>query len=157
MTTVEVRIIILIGIGFGMLFKSSLVRAIIGVVGGSVLVYLGYRMVRSEHPSEEKEEYLPYHPYIVGIITTLTNPYFFLWWATVGAALIVISLGFGLTVFLVFAVLHSSCDFFWDLLVSFTVFKSRKFWNNRVRRAVFASCGMLMVIFGIWFIASPFL
>lgn len=154
---VEFPLVGFIGLGLGSFFENQGVMIAIGLVGGAVLLYIGYNMIRMRKGVNKTEKYLPYHPLIVGIITTISNPYFFLWWATVGLALIVIALGFGLLAFIVFAVLHWSCDFLWDYFVSFTIFKSKKFWSEKGHNVVFGICGIIMIIFGVWFIISPVL
>jgi threonine/homoserine/homoserine lactone efflux protein len=154
---VEFPLVGFIGLGLGSFFENQGVMIAIGLVGGAVLLYIGYNMIRMRKEVDKTEKYLPYHPLIVGIITTVSNPYFFLWWATVGLALIVIALGFGLLAFIVFAVLHWSCDFLWDYFVSFTIFKSKNFWSEKGHNVVFGICGIIMIIFGIWFIISPVL
>jgi threonine/homoserine/homoserine lactone efflux protein len=154
---VEFPLVGFIGLGLGSFFENQGVMIAIGLVGGAVLLYIGYNMIRMRKEVDKTEKYLPYHPLIVGIITTVSNPYFFLWWATVGLALIVIALGVGLLAFIVFAVLHWSCDFLWDYFVSFTIFKSKNFWSEKGHNVVFGICGIIMIIFGIWFIISPVL
>ncbi|UCE73934.1 MAG: LysE family transporter [Methanomassiliicoccales archaeon] len=151
---VEFPLIGLIGLGLGSFFENQGVRLAIGVIGGAVLIYIGYNMVRMRKETDETEKYLPYHPIIVGVITTVSNPYFFLWWATVGLFLIVFALGFGLLALVVFAVVHWLCDFIWDYFVSFTVFKSKRLWSEKGHNIVFGICGAIMVIFGVWFIIS---
>ena len=151
---VEFPLITAIGLGFGSFFENQDVRIAIGVIGGSVLVYIGYNMIRMRKDVEKKEKHLPYHPIVVGVITTITNPYFFLWWATIGLALIGMALDFGMLALIVFALLHWSCDFLWDYFVSFTVFKSKKLWS-RWNSIVFGMFGAFMIFFGIWFIISP--
>ena len=152
---VEFPLVGFIGFGLGSFFEDQRVMIAIGLVGGSVLFYIGYNMIRMRKEVDKTEKYLPYHPLIVGIITTISNPYFFLWWATVGLALIVIALGFGLLAFIVFAVLHWSCDFAFDYLVSYTTFSSKKFWTENVHNILFGTCGAIMIIAGAWFIISP--
>jgi len=71
-----------------------------------------------------------------------------------GAALTLNALELGLAVLVVFAVLHWSIDLGWDVFLAYTVHKSRALWNDRVFVAVFAFCGGVMVIFGIWFGAT---
>lgn len=152
---VEFPLIGIIGLGLGSFFENQMVMIAIGLVGGSVLLYIGYNMIRMRKEVEKSEKYLPYHPIIVGVITTITNPYFFLWWATVGLLLIAMALGFGLLAFIIFAVIHWLCDFLWDYFVSFTVFKSKKLWSEKGHNIVFGICGAIMIIFGVWFIISP--
>jgi threonine/homoserine/homoserine lactone efflux protein len=95
--------------------------------------------------------------FTAGVLTTATNPYFFLWWATIGAALITTSYAYGFLGFLLLAIIHWSCDLAWDTLVSYTVFKSRRFWTVKVRKIVFGFCFAVLVGFGAWFIISAML
>lgn len=171
---VEFPTIALIALGFSALLGHPYVSVVIGMLGGAMLIFMGGSMILSrggviaklgapgkEGPKETggkaaaaADDPFPYHPFIAGIITTASNPYYILWWATLGAALIANALQFGLLVLLVFAVLHWSIDLGWDVFLSYTVHRSRALWNARVYIGVFAVCGAIMLAFGIWFAAS---
>ena len=60
----------------------------------------------------------------------------------------------GLAALVAFAIVHWSVDLGWDVFLSTTVHLSRRLWNNRVYVAVFALCGAVMVLFGLWFGAA---
>lgn len=152
---VEFPLVAAIGLGLGPFFQNKEVMIAIGLVGGVFLLYIGYNMMKSRKDVDKTEKYLPYPPFVVGMITTITNPYFFLWWATIGLLLIATAVGFGLAAFIVFAVLHWSFDLIWDYFISYSVFKSRKLWTAKVHNIVFGICGAVMIIFGVWFIISP--
>jgi len=89
-----------------------------------------------------------------GLAATSANPYFFLWWATIGSALVVNSTILGITGFLLFALTHWFCDFFWYLFVSRAVYRSRNLWNLKVHRIVFGLCSSILLVFGVWFVCS---
>lgn len=152
---IEVPLIFLIGFGLGVYFNSFLITLIIGLAGGGMMFYLGLIMVRMRKYTETSENYLPYRPAIVGIIMTIANPYWFLWWFTIGASLVLFSLTLGLMGLVIFAIVHVSCDIVWDYFVSYSVFKSKKFWRDRTHEYVFAACGLIMVVFGVYFLLSP--
>jgi threonine/homoserine/homoserine lactone efflux protein len=95
--------------------------------------------------------------FIAGILATDANPYFLLWWVTVGTALIINAKVFGFIGFLVFAITHWLCDFLWNTFVSVTVFKSKRFWTKKVHEIVFGFCFVVLVGFGTWFIISTLL
>ena len=99
----------------------------------------------------------PYNPFVAGVLTTASNPYYFLWWATLGAALTLNALELGLFVLVAFAVVHWSIDLGWDFFLAYTVHRSRGFWNRRTYLAVFALCGAVMLAFGLWFAGSALL
>jgi len=172
---VEFPTIALMALGFSAVLRDRWVNIGIGILGGAMLVFMGVSMIISRGGVVEKlraprndgkngsptakaaRDPFPYHPLVAGIITTASNPYYFLWWATLGAALTLNALEFGLAVLVVFAVLHWSIDLGWDVFLAYTVHRSRGFWNDRVYVAVFAFCGGVMVLFGIWFGASAVL
>jgi len=153
---IEFPLMFLIYLGFVQFFTSSIVRMIIGLIGGVMLIFMGIQMFRSRKSTATKGKDLPYNSLTAGIITTGANPYFFLWWATIGATLILSSGNFGLIGFLSFAVVHWFCDFFWDLFVSVATFKSKHLWGKRTHEMVFGICSVILIIFGLWFISSVF-
>ncbi|MGM0510061.1 MAG: LysE family transporter [Thermoplasmatota archaeon] len=141
-------------VAFGLTFIASWeAKAVIGVVGGALLIYLGYRLFQ---PIEKEEEHFPYSPALVGIMTSVANPYFFIWWATVGAALITRALQYGVLFLAIFSVVHWSCDLMWDSFLTYSSHSTLDYWEEH-RRKVFAVCGGIMLVFGVWFIVSPFL
>ena len=80
---------------------------------------------------------------------TVGNPYFLIWWATIGATLISRSVGFGLLGFALFAVIHWSCDFVWDYFLSALSFKGGQFFGKGFQKAVFAVCGVALIFFSV--------
>jgi len=151
---IEFPLMFLIYFGFAQLFTSS-VQKIVGFTGGLILLYMGFQMFRTvKNSSEEPSEGSAHSSIVAGILTTCANPYFFLWWITVGASLIMNSMIFGFSGFLIFTFTHWFCDLSWDTFVSFTVFKSKKFWNRKMQQAVFGFCFITLSAFGIWFIIS---
>jgi threonine/homoserine/homoserine lactone efflux protein len=157
---VEFPLMALIILSLGYVFKDDLVKTGIGLVGGALLIFLGGSMLRSVRESrrehaEEPGRMFPYGPFAAGAITTSANPYFFLWWATAGALLIITAQEFGAIVVVIFAVVHWSCDLGWYYLTTYTVFRTKHLWTPLVHDVVFGVCGVLMVIFGVYFIIGP--
>jgi threonine/homoserine/homoserine lactone efflux protein len=153
---VEFPLMALIILSLGVVFENSLVQAAIGLVGGALLAFLGVTMIRArKHIALEGSGGLPRNTVITGALTTSANPYFFLWWATVGALLIYTAQEFGPVVVLVFAVVHWSCDLAWYSFTSFAVFRTRHMWTPLVHEVVFGVCGALMIAFGVYFMVGP--
>jgi len=152
---IEFPLMTLIYFGFAWFFAFSQTKIAIGLIGGLMLVYMGFEMFRARRKTEDPgEENVGHGSFVAGIVTTIANPYFFLWWATIGLALIRNASDFGTVGFLFFAVVHWLCDFLWDLFVSFSVFKSRHLWTKKTHEVVFALCSVLLIGFGAWFILS---
>jgi threonine/homoserine/homoserine lactone efflux protein len=153
---IEFPLMALIYFGFGQFFALGYIRDIIALVGGIALIYIGSEMFKIRKEVHEEGVDLPYSSVAAGIITTGSNPYFFLWWATIGATLIINAIIFGAAGFVFFAVVHWLCDFFWYLFVSMMVFKSRRIWSEKMHKLVFGACGLLLILFGARFIISVF-
>jgi threonine/homoserine/homoserine lactone efflux protein len=151
---IEFPLMVLIYFGLAQLFALGIVKSIVGLVGGGMLVFMGWGMIRLKGDFALRIPSTRYGSVAGGVVTTGANPYFFLWWATVGATLIVGSTVFGLVGFLLFTVTHWSCDFFWYLFVSMAVFKSKRLWSQRTYRIVLAVCALILIGFGGWFIFS---
>jgi len=151
---VEFPLMFLIYFGFAWVFTSDFTQKAIGLVGGALMIYLGFRMLKTQRETEEKSSYFKYGSIASGILATVGNPYFLLWWATIGAFLVMNAALFGLIGFSIFAVIHWSCDLVWNIFVSLMVFKSRRFWTKRVHEIVFGFCFIILTGFGAWFIIS---
>lgn len=151
---IEFPLMVLIYFGFAEFFAYSPVQKIIGFFGGLMLIYMGVQTFRARNKLGEEYESSKHSSVVVGVLTTTANPYFFIWWATVGFTLIMNSYIFGFLGFLMFAITHWSCDVLWDTVVSFSVFKSRRFWTRRVQTLVFGFCFAVLVGFGAWLIIS---
>ncbi len=153
---IEFPLMALIVLSLGFVFEDERIMLAIGIVGGALLVFMGVKMVlERERIAVTGKDSLPESALVAGALTTSANPYFFLWWATVGAFLIINAQEFGLIVVLAFAVVHWSCDLAWYAFTSFAVFRSRHLWTPLVHQIVFGTCGALMVLFGVYFIAGP--
>ena len=153
---VELPLMALIYLGFIQFITGAGFRRGIAFFGGAALLYLGYMLYGTRKRVLEKGQEVSYGAFAAGAITTWANPYFFIWWATIGAALIMSASFYGFIGFLLFAFVHWMCDFIWGLVVSWTVFKSKKFWTPRIHEIVFGGCGLLLTVFGGWFIYYSF-
>lgn len=151
---IEIPLIVLIAWGLDFIFGNASVRIGIGIGGGAILLFMGIRMFQMRSSHEVVKRAFPTHPLIAGIITTVTNPYVFLWWATVGASLIIIALGFGVVGIICFVIVHESCDLGWDYAVAYTTYRSRKLWTQKTHMFIFGIFGILLAMFGIYFMFS---
>ncbi|MGB2826583.1 MAG: LysE family transporter, partial [Dehalococcoidales bacterium] len=88
------------------------------------------------------------------ILTSVFNPFFLVWWATIGSMLIMRILEFGTMGLIVFMLVHWLCDLAWLTLVSNVIYRTHAFWNRRVQEWLFIACSLLLVGFGIWFLIS---
>ena len=151
---IEIPLILLIYYGFASFFQDALVQKVLFLVGGAVLVWMGIRMLRTKGRVVEKGRDLPRNSVLAGAATTALNPFLILWWVTIGSMLIMKSLSFGLTGFILFAVVHLLCDFGWLAFVSVMVYRSKSLWGGKVQRGLIIASSLLLIGFGGWFLSS---
>ena len=141
----------------GSLATSPEVERVIYIVGGVMLLYLGFRMFRANRVVSGAVGGLPASPFVTGMVITGTNPSFYLWWVTAGAILIAGAARFGLIGVVLLAVVHLPSDFMWSEFLSVGTFESKRWWTQRVQKIVFSVCALVLAGFGIWFCISAFL
>jgi threonine/homoserine/homoserine lactone efflux protein len=93
-------------------------------------------------------------PIVGGIVVSLSNPYWIIWWATVGATFMTQSLELGLLGISAFYVGHILSDFSWYSLVSAALTSSRRLITNRVYKGIMLGCGAFLVAMGAYFIVT---
>ena len=148
---VEVPLILTIFLGLMVLLQDENVLAGIGLIGGAFLLYSGLSMMRPQDAGGTREN-RRYGSLVSGIVLTAANPYFLIWWATVGAALIGLAAGFGWWMIPLFAVVHLSCDFAYLGLVAFSVSKGRGLLKGKWLRALYIVSGLFLILFAAYFI-----
>ncbi|MEM1589231.1 MAG: LysE family transporter [Candidatus Bathyarchaeia archaeon] len=154
---IEVPLIFLLYFGLSELFRSVYIQKTIGLVGGLVLILMGFKLFKNRKKISVKPQHSEQASLVAGFVATAANPYFFLWWATVGAAMVLDASLFGYVGLVLFTVVHWSCDLAWDAFVSITVFKSRRLWNQKVFNIIFTFCFAVLAVFGVWFVFSALL
>jgi threonine/homoserine/homoserine lactone efflux protein len=151
---IEVPLILLIYFGFAQFFQNSTVQMTLSVAGGGMIIWMGISMFRARTEIAQGSKDLPYSAFTAGIITSGLNPFFLLWWATIGSMLIMRFFDFGPVGLIVFIVAHWLCDLIWLSVVSVTVYKTHSLWGRKIQEWVFIVCSLLLIGFGVWFIVS---
>jgi len=148
---VELPLVLLLT--FGVLsILSNEVKSLLSFLGGVVLLFFAFLQFKSLRNTELKIFSTTKNSLFVGSLLTAFNPYFIIWWLTVGTKLIIdsISLFSFQGVFLMY-LLHVWMDFAWLILVAYTFYKGSKISNSTLRIALLL-LGLLMVYFGVKFI-----
>lgn len=154
---IELPIIALIYFGFASYLAIPVVKTVTGLAGGLLLIIMGVMVFFTfKKPVNGTDKSTTNSSLMTGIIMTGGNPYFLLWWATVGVTLITGAVNFGFYALVLFTIIHLACDILWDQIVSMTVFKTRHLWTPPVQRVIFGICAAVLIGFGIWFGVSVF-
>jgi len=151
---IEVPLILLIYFGFAQFFQYSIVQLVLSVLGSGMILWLGISMFRARVEVTQKGKDLPYSAFTAGILTSAFNPFFLLWWATIGSMLIMRILDFGTVGLIAFIIVHWLCDLAWLSLVSVVIYRTHSLWGPKLQEWLFIAGSLLLVGFGLWFLVS---
>ena len=150
---VEFPLMILIVLGMGRILKLPTAQIVIGLAGGAFLLIMAVQMLRSLRSAQEQQaEATKSAPLLAGIVLSAGNPYFLLWWATVGLALATDATSMGVWAFVVFAIVHWLCDFIWLSALTWASFKGSVLLGPRSLHIVLLICAVALLFFGLFFI-----
>ncbi|MBF7083459.1 LysE family transporter [Desulfallas sp. Bu1-1] len=165
----EITLVGLLVLGAAEFLASGRVHTAIAVVGGAFLVFMGWSMYRdavkgrvslqlenNNNKEESGNEKVPagLHPVPAGILISLSNPYWSLWWATVGLTYITTSMARGVSGLVAFLSGHLLADLLWYGAVSGAVAGGRRFMSQAVYRGLIVACGIFLVGLGAYFVYS---
>ena len=151
---IEVPLILLIYFGFARFFENSVFQLVLSILGGGMIIWLGIGIFRARAKVVREGKDLPYSAFTAGILTSALNPFFLLWWATIGSMLVMKFLDFGMTGLAVFIIVHWLCDLVWLSFVSNLVYRTHSLWGEKIQEWVFIASSLLLAGFGVWFIVS---
>lgn len=150
---IEAPLMLMILAGAGILFELPSVKLGIGLVGGAFLLFLGAQLLAALPRAQASTDTVDgRHPFTTGVVLTVANPYFLLWWATVGLALATDAIQFGLHAFVLFALLHWLCDLVWLEILSQASYRGTEVLGDKLQKAVLLVCGLMLVFFGVMFL-----
>jgi threonine/homoserine/homoserine lactone efflux protein len=152
---IEVPLILLIYFGLAQFFQDIRVQLVLGVLGGGMIIWMGVGLFRTRRELARQGKDTTYNAFTAGIIMSGLNPFFLVWWVTVGSLLLMNFLGaVGSWGLILFIVVHWLCDLVWLSFVSFTVYRTHSFWGPRVQEWVFIALSLALLYFGGWFIVK---
>ncbi len=152
---VEIPLVLLVAAGMGRIFSIPGVTLGIKIAGGAFLLLLGAQMLRDARGTDGlPSRHATGNPLWIGIALTGGNPYFLLWWVTVGLALTTQAIQMGVFAFVLFATVHWLCDLVWLTILSWTSFKGTTLFGPRSQRIVLAVCGAALIVVGVMFLVD---
>jgi len=156
----EISLLILIIFGLGNILNNKTVFSIIAFAGGIILIYMGYNTIKelknyqlSAEPSTTQKGL---HPVISGIVVSLSNPYWFIWWITIGMGYVMFAKGLGITGVLAFFIGHILSDLAWYSFISYGIQFGGKFFSLKVIKAILLICSIFLICFGSYFIVKGY-
>jgi len=163
---IEVPIVIGLALGVSYIINIPIVRALIGLMGGVGLFYMGIQIIKERKKFEKVSEatlksiatdkkklkHDLLSPLKTGFIFTVFNPAIFIWWATIGNSLVMRGLAIGFIGVLLLFIGHWFADLSWYSFLSFSVSKGKKFISPKVYEVILLVCGAFLLYLGINFL-----
>ncbi len=156
---VEFVLVILLLLGASTIAQNPGVARIIGIVGGIALIAMGIMMAsdilrnKLSYDLQGKASGSGGKLAGKGVLATLTNPFWFVWWATVGFGFLVQSQEFGYIGPVAFYFGHILADYTWYILISVLVWKGRALLVGPAFKVVLLACAAFLIYLGIKFIS----
>ena len=151
-----VLVLALLG-GLAPFFSRDEVFIFVSLLGGAILLWMACMMFR-ELPGlklkVEEDDQKPRSLILSGILLSLANPYWFIWWATIGIGYIMYSVKFGIPGIVAFFTGHILADLAWYSLISLGVAKGRNFFTDRFYRRLIGACASFLFVFSCYFFYS---
>ncbi len=144
-------ILILLGLATGALPYTSAIAGIGGIalVAFGVLTIAGSRKATMRTSSPQTFA----NPYMAGLITSAANPYFWIWWLSIGSAMVIAGLQGGLVLVGALMVGHWSADIVWLTLVSTGVSKGGTLISDTTYQKIMVLCGIFLILFGAYYLS----
>ena len=152
----------LITFGFSTFLSQPSLQTAIALLGGVLLLWMGagfvLRGVKGKYhlpTEEEKEDVGPMsrgQALTMGVLTTISNPFWYAWWITVASVYLLEAKGMGILPVVAFYLGHVSVDYLWNTLLSTVIGSGGKLFSNRVYNILMAVCGSYLVYLGVQFL-----
>ncbi len=156
----EAAIVAALALGLRELVAASHLAVAIALAGGPFLIYMGASTLRDALRPAARPLAAPapkagrWGPVVAGLGASFSNPYWFLWWSTVGATYVVLSLEHGAHGVAAFYGGHILSDLSWNSLLAFLMASGRRWLPAGAVRAFLAVAGAFLVGLGLYFLAS---
>jgi threonine/homoserine/homoserine lactone efflux protein len=154
----EIVLAVLFSIGLNKFLDDKTVVGVIGIVGGLFLGWLAVKIFvevrRGVTVDLTTKKDVGWGPLIAGIWTSVSNPGWIVWWATIGARYILLSLNHGIIGVVFFLVGHEMADLVWYGTVSFLVSRGRGRISDRIYHGVLYACSFLVLVFAVLFLIN---
>tara|TARA_B110000037_G_C16934540_1_gene430051 strand:+ start:194 stop:814 length:621 start_codon:yes stop_codon:yes gene_type:complete len=151
---VELPLVILLGIGVFSLEIFPEFRTIISIFGAITLFVFAGIQIKTILKKNKNISLKPKQgPIVTGILLSALNPFFIVWWLTIGFKLISDAmLIWAFAGILIVFVFHIWMDFAWLGITAFLASKSRKIISNRNYKIMILLLSLTLIYFGITFL-----
>ncbi len=169
----EFALLVGLVLGLDVVLQHPIAETIVSLAGGGLLCVLASLMlidvfIKKVTITDKLEQDINdepkkrYRPIFDGIILSVSNPFWIVWWATIGIGLIytelppltVVPIDFGLLGLAIFYIGHIASDLSWYTFISGMIHSGRRWINDKVYRIILVCCAFFLIYLGITFIIN---
>jgi len=150
----EIILLAALVLGLAPFLQRNDVFVVVAIAGGVILLWMAAGMFRtlptltmSLNPGSVRRGSLVMN----GAIMSIANPYWIIWWATIGFGYVIYSWRYGIAGIVVFFTGHILADFVWYSAISAAVGKGRHLFSDGLYRWVIGTCTIVLIIFACYF------
>ncbi len=146
----ELALVLALLMGLAPLLQNKPVFIAIALAGSAVLLWMGVGMIRSLPSMKltvDDDRGRGGNLILSGALLSLVNPYWTIWWATIGLGYILHSMNSGTLGVMAFFTGHVAGDLFWYTFVSTAIWKGRKLLSDRSYRVLIGTCAIFLIVF----------
>jgi len=163
----EALLLVLILLGLAEWIRGDVATTVIALAGGGMLLWMAVGMARETRTLRldlggKKTDIERgggkndggagfFRPVLSGVVASISNPYWTIWWATIGLGYLVISRELGAAGIALFFAGHILADAVWFLFVGAAVSAGRSWFTDRVYRWVVGACALFLFFFAFSF------
>lgn len=160
----EFIIVILIAFGLSSEMTSPTIQIAIAILGGLFLFWMGINMIAGIYKgsvhlpgANEDSSDMSYFQFVsLGIVATISNPFWYAWWMTVAVVYLSQAQELGVASVAAFYLGHISADFVWDTTLSAIIGSGRKWITDKLYSGIIAICGSFFLYLGVVFLLRAF-
>ncbi|HET6454358.1 MAG TPA: LysE family transporter [Armatimonadota bacterium] len=152
------ELVLVVGLWFG-LGHFLRIRPVIGtitVLGGLMLLWMGWGMIRDARrgaldirtTANDGGEGVLRNPILTGMAVSISNPYWVIWWATIGLTFFAALSQNAVSTICAFYFGHIMGDILWYLAIGIAVATGRRLINPTVYRVIVQICGIFLIFLG---------
>jgi len=147
-------------LGASRFLTLAAVKKSTSILGGGILLWLGSSMIRQSSRAGGSLSVADSgctsskNLVMAGFLISLSNPYWTIWWATIGLNYIALSIPFGRLGLASFYCGHILADLCWYSFVSGVVALGKRGISPKIYHFIILLCGIFLLIFGLYFLYS---
>jgi threonine/homoserine/homoserine lactone efflux protein len=153
-TIVEFPLILLLGVGFFSIESIPEIRTAITILGAAGLFVFAILQIRSVTKQKfNLETRSGQGPFVAGILLSALNPFFIIWWLTIGLVLISESIqNFGIIGIVILFLFHIWMDYAWLFTIAAFSSKAKNYLSKRNFKIIIIGLSVVLIYFGIDFL-----